>query len=152
MPHPTVSERAILRVHSVKHMRIPGVRLLEETQDGEICVLALAGQIDLHFAPALRELLKSKLSAKRKALVLDLSEVDFIDSTGIAALMEHLRATESYSDLFCIGGLSGRAKQILDIVCLKQVMLIFDTRPEALDAIRANCAPPLPKRLFGETE
>jgi anti-anti-sigma regulatory factor len=37
------------------------MRLISNTQDDEVCVLALAGEIDLHFAPVLRQLLEEKV-------------------------------------------------------------------------------------------
>jgi len=62
------------------------VRLKESHENG-VVIFALSGAIDLHYAPTLRALFQSKLNKRCPALVVDLSAVDFIDSTGLAALI-----------------------------------------------------------------
>jgi anti-anti-sigma factor len=67
-------------------------------------VFHLSGDIDMHRAPALRALFAVKVEQRCPALVLDFSAVDFVDSTGIAVLIEYLRDATAFGGLFCIGG------------------------------------------------
>jgi anti-anti-sigma factor len=113
------------------------MHLIGDTQDS-IRVLALGGEIDLHFAPVLRTLLDEKTEVPLEALVLDLSEVPFIDSSGLAAIIEHLRKATRAGSGFCIGGMSSAVKEILEVICLRKVMPVFETRDAALEAIRTN--------------
>ena len=64
---------------------------LKEATEGGIDIFVLEGEIDLHYAPVLRSLLQGKVAARNAALVLDLSGVSFIDSSGLAAMIEYFR-------------------------------------------------------------
>ena len=119
------------------------MRLLGDTGD-QIRVLALAGEIDLHFAPVLRALLEEKRQVATEALVLDLSEVGFIDSTGIAAIVAHLRGARHLGVKFVIGGMSEAVKGIFEVINLQKAMPVFETREAALQAIR--------DQRFGDTK
>ena len=123
------------------------MRLISDTRD-RIRVLALGGEIDLHFAPVLRALLEEKTEVPSEALVLDLSEVIFIDSAGIAVLIEHLRSATRQATRFCIGGMSDAVKQIFEVVCLEKAMPLFETKEEALKAIQKNHIADPPEPLF----
>ena len=110
------------------------MRLLSDTGD-QIRVLALAGEIDLHFAPVLRALLEEERERPPEALVLDLSEVSFIDSSGIAAIITQLRTATQRGVRFVIGGMSQTVKDIFEVINLQKAMSVFETKEAALQAI-----------------
>ena len=110
------------------------MRLLSDTGD-QIRVLALAGEIDFHFVPVFRALLAEKREKAAEALVLDLSEVGFIDSTGIAAIITYLRTATQHGLKFVIGGMSQEVKEIFEVINLQKAMPLFETREAALQAI-----------------
>ena len=114
------------------------MRLKELVHDG-IDVFALEGDIDFHFAPGLRAMLQSKLKAQCRALVLDFNGVDFIDSLGIAAVIEYLRDCGSYGGKVCLAALNPAVKPIIDVVRLETVMPIFATVAEAVAVLKADC-------------
>src|SRR5688500_6550739 len=99
------------------------MRLLEDTP-GPIRILALGGQIDLHYTAVFRKLLEQKRETPVEALVLDLSEVTFIDSSGIGAIIAYLRAATRGGTKFCIGGTSAAVKDIFAVIHLRQAMPI----------------------------
>lgn len=111
------------------------MRLLSDTGD-QIRILALGGEIDVHFAPVLRALLAEKREKAAKALVLDLSEVGFIDSSGIAVIIAHLRTATQLGVKFVIGGMGQTVKEIFEVINLQKAMTLFETREAALQAIR----------------
>lgn len=110
------------------------MRLISDTQE-RVRILALAGEIDLHFAPVFRSLLEQRTKVAPRALVLDLAEVTFLDSSGIAVIIEHLRSATRRADQFCIGGMSEAVKQVFEIINLEKVMPVFETRAVALEAL-----------------
>ena len=126
------------------------MRLISDTQE-RARILALGGAIDLHFAPVLRTLLEEPSAVPRKALVLDLSEVSFIDSSGIAVIIEHLRSAARRSKAFCIGGMSESVKEIFEIVNLQKAMPVFETREAALEAFDQGRIKQ-PQTLFAPTD
>jgi anti-anti-sigma factor len=56
-------------------------------QDG-VCVVRLGGELDLYNAQSVREALASACAQEPQKLVVDLSEVEFIDSTALGVLVE----------------------------------------------------------------
>ena len=111
------------------------MQLKEATHEG-IDVFALRGDIDLHFAPALRSVLQAKINEHCPALIVDLTQVSFISSTGLSALMEYLRDCGRYGGVFCLCGLSDELKEIFRIVGLDRIIPMFATVDEAANAIR----------------
>jgi anti-sigma B factor antagonist len=111
------------------------VRLKELVEDG-IDVFALGGDIDFHFGPVLRDMLQAKLKSRCPALVLDLHQVDFIDSRGIAAIIEYYRDSAEYSGLVGLAALSPEVKPIIETVRLETIMPVFATVTEAVTAMK----------------
>ncbi|HJQ42438.1 MAG TPA: STAS domain-containing protein [Jatrophihabitantaceae bacterium] len=58
----------------------------QQTVDG-LAVVSVRGEIDVYSAPALKDELSSLLQGERPTFVVDLSEVGFLDSTGLGALV-----------------------------------------------------------------
>jgi anti-sigma B factor antagonist len=127
------------------------MRLISDTQQ-RARILALGGEIDLHFAPVFRTLLEEPTAVPTEALVLDLSEVSFIDSSGIAVIIEHLRSATRRSKAFCIGGMSETVKEIFEIVNLKKAMPVFETQEAALEAFDQGLIKEPQNPLFAPTD
>jgi anti-sigma B factor antagonist len=127
------------------------VRLIHDIKE-PIRVLALAGGIDLHYAPVLSTLLGEKTAVPNAALVLDLSEVTFIDSSGIAAIITHLRDSTREGMTFCIGGMSDAVKTIFEVIHLAKAMPLFETREAAVSSIKNNQITEPRRPLFRTTD
>ncbi len=121
---------------------------LREYKEGPVDVLELEGEIDMHFAPVLRRLLSGKRDTQCPALLLDLSKVEFIDSTGLAVILAHLRDTAAYNGRFCIGGLSENVRTIFEIVRLERAMPIFRDAGAAKQALLSGRIPAVSEPLF----
>jgi anti-sigma B factor antagonist len=117
------------------------MRLKESHEDG-VVIFALSGAIDLHYAPTLRSLFQSKLNERCPALIVDLSAVDFIDSTGLATLIEYHRDAGAHGGIFSLAGINPNLKAIFDVVQLEKVLAIFPTVAEAKAAIKSGRVPP----------
>jgi anti-sigma B factor antagonist len=111
------------------------MHLKEATHKG-IDVLALQGELDLHFAPSLRSVLQAKINRGCPALIVDLAQVSFIGSTGLSVLMEYFRDCGRYGGVLCLCGLSDKLKEIFQIVRLDRIIPMFATINEAANAIR----------------
>lgn len=111
------------------------MRLNEAIHDG-VSVFDLEGEIDFHYAPILRSLLRSKIRQQCPALLLDLGDVYWIDSTGIATIIEYLRDSTKYGGVFCLTGLNDTLRSIFEVVRLDTLVSIFPSQKDALEAIR----------------
>ena len=95
-------------------------------------VLPLEGEIDLHVSPAVTASLQMMIKKKPKTLVVDLSRVTYIDSSGLAALIEGMQNTTEYGGLFALAGLQETVRTIFEIARLDQVFRIFPDPDAAL--------------------
>jgi len=117
------------------------MRLKERHEDG-VTIFALSGAIDLHYVPTLRSLFQAKLHERCPALIVDLSAVDFIDSTGLATLIEYHRDVGAHGGIFCLAGINPNLKAIFDVVQFDKVLAIFPSVAEAKAAIKSGHVPP----------
>jgi len=117
------------------------MRLKEKHEDG-VVIFALSGAIDLHYVPTLRSLFQSKLKERCPALIVDLSDVDFVDSTGLSTLIEYHRDAGAHGGIFSLAGINPNLKPIFDVVQFNKVLAIFPTAAEAKAAIKRGEVPP----------
>jgi anti-sigma B factor antagonist len=121
---------------------------LHEYKEGRVDVLELEGEIDMHFAPVLRRLLSGKREKQCPALLLDMSAVEFIDSTGLAVILEYLRDATGYDGRFCIGGISENLRMIFETVRLERAMPIFRDAAAAKHALLSGRIPAVSQPVF----
>lgn len=97
-------------------------------------VLPLEGEIDLHISPSLTAALNKMIDDKPKQLVVDLARVSYIDSAGLAALIEAMQKVEAYGGKFALADLQETVRSIFEIARLDQVFQIFSNVDAALAA------------------
>src|ERR1700739_2062394 len=95
-------------------------------------VLPLKGEIDLHVSPSVTASLNARIEKKPQRLVVDLSDVTYIDSAGLAALIEAMQKVEGYGGKFLLAGLQETVRSIFEISRLDQVFQIFPDVDAAL--------------------
>ena len=98
-------------------------------------VLPLEGEIDLHVSPRVAASLRTMIEQKPARLVVDLSRVNYIDSSGLAVLIEGMQNVEGYGGKFFLAGLQENVRPIFEIARLDQVFIIFPHVDAALSAI-----------------
>lgn len=84
------------------------------------------GAIDLHVAPELRASLRAIIDDKKpKRLVVDLTNVPFIDSSGIAVLIGAMQSLEHEGGVFMLAGAQSGVRMILESAKLDQYFRLF---------------------------
>ena len=101
-------------------------------QEGQYIVITLKGEVDLHYSPEARKQILEKLNDKNHVLV-DLSGVKYIDSSGIASLVEGFQLARSNQLEFGLVGVSDAARQVLELARLDKVFQIKATIAEFID-------------------
>jgi anti-sigma B factor antagonist len=100
---------------------------------GEARLIRLGGELDLYNAQDVRETLLEASSDSPQRIVVDLGEVEFIDSTALGVLIEaRSRMTDGRAFLLAAPGLETR--RALKISGLDRHFSVHDTVPAALDA------------------
>jgi anti-sigma B factor antagonist len=105
----------------------------EVSDRGNTVIIALKGEIDLESSPVARELLLSSVAGKRNLLV-DLSAVTYIDSSGVASMVEALQASKKNGTQFALAAASEAARRVLELARLDKVFTIYDTVDDGLNA------------------
>ncbi len=99
--------------------------------EGRFTVIELNGEVDLYFSPRAREQILGCLNDGLNVLV-DLSKVEYIDSSGVASLVEGYQMAKDAHLEFGLVGASPAAMQVLQLAKLDQVFPIYDSVSEAL--------------------
>ena len=97
-------------------------------------VLPLEGEIDLHVSPNVTASLNMMIEKKPEQLIVDLGRVTYIDSSGLAALIEGMQNVQEYDGKFALTGLQEPVRTIFEIARLDQVFQIFPDVDAALAA------------------
>jgi anti-sigma B factor antagonist len=97
-------------------------------------VLPLAGEIDLHVSPEVGESLRRMVAKKPRVLIVDLAKVTYLDSSGLAVLIDAMQNVQQYGARFGLAGVQESVKQIFEIARLDQVFQIFPDVESALAA------------------
>ena len=105
-------------------------------QDG-IAVLKVGGDIDLATVPALEAAIDEALIPRPTGLVIDLSEVGFLASAGLQALVA-THTTVSPSAHFAVVANSASTSRPIQLTGLDQIFELYPTLAEALTAVKAN--------------
>lgn len=95
------------------------------TNDGDCVVVALHGDIDLLYSAHAREILL-KATDEALAVVVDLSGVGMIDSSGVASLLEALQASRKRNQRFILAAIDPSVDRVLKLARLETVFEITD--------------------------
>jgi anti-sigma B factor antagonist len=99
--------------------------------EGGTTIVALSGEVDLDNSPQVRNVLLESVGDKRGVLV-EMSEVSYIDSSGIASLVEAYQSARRDSTLFALVAVSESAMRVLELARLDQVFSIHASVSDAL--------------------
>lgn len=105
---------------------------MQNPTNKELMVLKFDGEIDLNTSPDMRDKILAVLE-QGKSLTVDLSGVSYIDSSGIASLVEGLRGARDRGIQFRLSGVNQTVLQVLELARLDKVFDIQRDGPAALD-------------------
>lgn len=106
----------------------------EILESGQATVIAFAGDIDLQTSPDARKALLA-LVGKGRGILVDLKEVGYIDSSGVASLVECLQSARKSGQAMALVSVSEGAMRVLQLARLDKVFKIYGTREEGAAAI-----------------
>jgi anti-sigma B factor antagonist len=120
---------------------VPHFELGEERSDGGMQVVNVSGEIHVSTAPSFREQLTEVIENGGTALVLDLSGVEFIDSTGLSVLLNGLRRLHQLNGRMALVADNPTVLRLFQITRLDSTFEIFADRESAIAHVSA---PPEP--------
>ena len=105
--------------------------------DGVVRVLFARGDIGIEVAEAFRQSIQEATGSGRAAVVLDLSEVTFMDSTGLSVILAALRQAWAQGQAFLVAGpLKPSIASLLSITMVDRLLTVHPNRDEALRVLR----------------
>jgi anti-sigma B factor antagonist len=105
----------------------------------DTAVLAVAGNVDLLTAPALREAVRHVLDTRPAALIIDLTHVQFLASAGMQVLVATSHATGNDTPFAVVADGRATARPIR-LTALDTMLSVYSTRTEAVLACKARLA------------
>lgn len=98
-------------------------------------ILEISGDIDLAHSNEVRRVMLVEFRENRTPkVILNLVQVNYIDSSGVASLVEGLKASRDVGARMILVGLSPIAYEVLQLSKLLKVFEIYDTEALALEA------------------
>jgi anti-sigma B factor antagonist len=113
----------------------PEFGLVDESISDDVHVVSPSGEVDMLTAPQLGRRLLSLADEGKTGLVVDLSLVTFMDSTGIGVLLDALRRLSARRGRLALVCPTERILRPFEITGLVGYLKIFSTREEALGAV-----------------
>lgn len=102
-------------------------------------VLALAGEIDMHTAPALRDQIFALIEEDRLPLVVDLTGISFCDSAGVNIAAAATKHAACHGVVLAVVGLRPRVDKIFRMTGMDRLIPTYATLPEAaFDLIKTS--------------
>ncbi len=96
--------------------------------------LDLEGEVDVYTAPVLRQAIVDQVEAGVKHLVINLSRVEYLDSTGLGILIGGVKRLKEQGGSLKLAGPSARITRIFEITGLNKIFDVFASEQDALAA------------------
>ncbi|MEA2133559.1 MAG: anti-sigma factor antagonist [Solirubrobacteraceae bacterium] len=113
-----------------------GYNVEHDPVEGALLVTA-SGELDLAAAPRLATVLSIATAGAEPCVVLDLTAVDFIDSTALGAIMHASTEAEAVGKQMLVVALDGPVRRLLEITNLTGRFRVYPSREDALAALAA---------------
>lgn len=97
----------------------------------EALIIAFKGDVDLEHSPRAREVLLESLE-HGKSIFVDLSGVTYIDSSGVASLVEAFQRAKGQGSEFALVAVNPAALRVFQLARLDKVFVIHESLPEGL--------------------
>jgi anti-anti-sigma factor len=116
---------------------IPQFEISSGPGPADVRVVRVAGEVDMSHEEVLRDELRNAVEADARGVVVDLTECEFIDSTGVRALLLSREAQESEGDAgqLAVAASTDQILRILSVMGVDRVIPIHPTVEEAAAAL-----------------
>ncbi|MBN2288131.1 MAG: STAS domain-containing protein [Candidatus Glassbacteria bacterium] len=105
---------------------------VEVNRRGDAAVISVSGDVDLYTSPEVRKAITRMCKKKVPVIVINLAEVAYMDSSGVATLVEGLQLSGRYEGAFRIVGLQPAVREVFELARLDHVFAIFESEEQAV--------------------
>jgi len=115
---------------------------LSTRDSGTATIVDVVGDITLYNSPDMRKILIDLLKTQHKPrVIVNMLNVKYIDSAGVASLVEGLKIARDLKSSFALFGLSRTAREVLELTRLIKVFEVYNNEEEALQGGGTPAAP-----------
>ena len=100
---------------------------IDKTQSSEGSLIRVVGEVDLYSSPELRKAILKAVKGAKGDVAIDLEGVTYIDSSGVATLVEGLRSAREHGTGFALVTPSPAVMQVLELARLDSVFEVQTT-------------------------
>jgi anti-sigma B factor antagonist len=101
----------------------------------EVRIIAIDGELDIATSPQVRELLEGAAKDVDRPLVVDLTDCEFIDSTGLATLLHGTKPAQNGESHVALVSKGGEVRRLLELTAIDRTIPVFDTVDDAVVAV-----------------
>ena len=116
------------------------MNVLQETLPGQVYRLAPQGRLDAVTVPSLETAIDEQLAARHFRLVIDLSEVGYLSSSGLRALLRARRQAQAGGGDVALCAMNERVTEVFEMIGFNNLFRIFATSTEAAAALTKTVA------------
>ena len=102
-----------------------------ERVNRDIVICDITGDIDINSSPQIRSEFDKLIAKKIMKIIINLQGVSYVDSSGLATLVEMLKRTKGYSGKLLLSNLSDKVKSLFEITKLERLFDIYDDEEDA---------------------
>ncbi|GAB4322573.1 MAG: hypothetical protein Kow0074_14250 [Candidatus Zixiibacteriota bacterium] len=106
----------------------------------DVDVIRVSGRIDLVTSNTLKDTIRERLQRQRSKIVLNMERVDFINSSGLGAMVSILKDVRLSGGRLVLSNLAPYVQEIFEITQLANVFDIFGTEADAVSALSESKA------------
>ncbi len=108
---------------------------IEHRKEGDILITKiLNNRLDAHGADGFREKMSERISGGDRRIVLDISEVDFVDSSGLGAMVSVFKLIGDNGEIV-ISGPTDAAMRMFKLTRMNKVFRVFEKEADAIHAL-----------------
>jgi anti-sigma B factor antagonist len=107
---------------------------ISNTVKGKTAVLRIAGEVDMFSSPQARNAIMELVKQRVLKVIVDLSEVSYMDSSGVATLIEGLQLCHKYNGNLVVAGLRDNVREVFELTRLDKIFQIF----QDVEAAKSN--------------
>ncbi len=105
---------------------------VETREIQQYMLIDIKGEVDMYSSPQIRKILLEHISKKVSGLIVNLKAVSYMDSSGIATLVESLQRLNEYGGKLIITNVQGAVMDVFELSRLDKVFTIVDNESDAL--------------------
>jgi anti-sigma B factor antagonist len=113
----------------------PRVLKIRERKLNDVAIIDCSGEVDLYSSTQLREALVKELNSEVSSVLINMTGISYIDSSGIATLLEGLQLSRKTQKRFGLYGLQKNARSVLHLARLDTIFTIWESEQEAVEKV-----------------